>query len=226
MPLWVRMVMVSEPLSVNHNTMTLRRALLPTLVCALLCAPGSGARAQAAPWSLFSVPYDTRTSDFIYALYGYGSTFAMVGALHNPRTDWSELVGAIGRTYATADGDSHAIAAGFAQTAKLWYGQVYYAPSVRAGLVNVRATAEWDIPISRGGVMQFAFSPLSATVRAIGPVELGAAVDLAAARGDRTSVAIGPELRLPLPHATVGADGERFTDGSGSRLRLFFVTQF
>jgi hypothetical protein len=201
------------------------------LVCCLcLLAPLGHARAQApapaAPWALFTARYDTRTSDFIYALYGYGSSFAMVGALHNPRTDWSELLGAVGRMFTDARGNSHAIAAGVAQTADLWYGQVYYVPSVRAGLVNVRATAELDYPISRGGVTQFALSPISATVRVMGPVELGPAMDLAAARGDRTGIAIGPELRLPVPHATLGIDGERMTNGSGSRLRLFFTTQF
>ncbi len=200
------------------------------LLCLCLVAPARPGHAQApaaaAPWGLFTARYDTRTSNFIYALYGYGSTFAMVGVLHNPRTDWSEVLGAVGRMFTDAGGNSHAVAAGVAQTARLWYGQVYYVPSVRAGIVNVRATAELDYPISRGGVTQFALSPISATVRVIGPIELGPAMDLAAARGDRTPVAIGPELRLPVPRATLGLDGERMTNGSGSRLRLFFTTQF
>lgn len=203
------------------------------LVCCLcVFAPLRSARAQGtvaaapAPWALFTARYDTRTSDFIYALYGYGSTFAMVGALHNPRTDWSELLGAVGRMFTDAAGNSHAVAAGVAQTADTWYGQIYYVPSVRAGLVNVRATAELDYPVSRGGVTQFALSPISATARMIGPIELGPAMDLAAARGDRTAIAIGPELRLPVPHATLGIDVEGMTNGSGRRLRLFFTTQF
>jgi hypothetical protein len=197
--------------------------------CLCLLAPLRHARAQtsaAAPWGLFTARYDTRTSNFIYALYGYGSTFAMVGALHNPRTDWSELLGAVGRMMTDRAGNSHALAAGVAQTGDLWYGQVYYVPSVRAGFVNVRATAELDYPISRGGVTQFALSPISGTVRVLGPIELGPAMDLSAARGDRTGIAIGPELRLPLPRATLGIDGERMTNGSGSRLRIFFTTQF
>ena len=205
--------------------MATKRALL---LCLVLLVPARAARAQtqAPAWGLFTVRYDTRTSDFIYALYGYGATFAMAGALHNPRTDWSELLGAVGRMFTDGSGNSHAVAAGIAQTAHLWYGQVYYVPAVRAGFVNVRATAELDYPISRGGVTQFALSPISATVRAIGPIEIGPAGDLAAARGDRTSVALGPEVRFALPHATLGLDGERMTDGSASRLRLFFTTQF
>jgi len=197
------------------------------VLCLLLMFPAVEARAQAkaAPWALFTARYDTRTSDFIYALYGYGSTFGMVGALHNPRTDWSEVLGAVGRIFTDAAGNSHTVATGVAQTARLWYGQVYYAPSVRVGFANVRATAELDYPISRGGVTQFALSPISGTIRSVGSVELGLAMDLSAARGDRPAVAIGPELRLPLPRATLGVDAERMTNGTGDRVRVFFMTQ-
>jgi hypothetical protein len=128
--------------------------------------------------------------------------------------------------FSDASGNSHALAAGVAQTDKMWYGQVYYVPSVRAGVVNVRATAEFDYPITHGGQTQFALSPISATVPALGAIEIGAAMDFAAAQGDRTSVAIGPELRFPLPHATLGADAERVTTSNENRLRLFFTTQF
>src|SRR3954471_19777983 len=115
--------------------MKTKRALLITV---LLLAPFSQVQAQSgrAPWSLISVRYDTRTSDFIYALYGYGSTFGMVGALHNPRSDWSELLVAAGRMMTDGLGNSHAIATGVAQTAQLWYGQVYYVPSVHLSTVN------------------------------------------------------------------------------------------
>ena len=206
--------------------MTRRRTLLLVL---LLCAPLRSAYAQAnanAPWALFTARFDTRTSDFIYALYGYGPTFAMVGVLHNPRSDWSEVLVAAGRMFTDDGGNSHALAAGFAQTDRMWYGQVYYVPSVRAGAVNVRATAEFDYPITTGGQTQFALSPISATLPSAGGIEIGAAMDFAAAAGDRSSVAIGPELRIPLPHATLGADLERVTTGNANRLRLFFTTQF
>ena len=206
--------------------MIARRCAL--VVWLILLAPFRAlhAQASAAAWGLFTVRYDTHTSDFIYALYGYDATFAMVGALHNPRTDWSELMGALGRMFVDSAGNSHAVATGVAQTGGLWYGQLYYVPSVRTGVVYVRATAELDYPISRGGVTQFALSPISATVRALGAIEVGAAMDLASARGNRTSTAIGPELRMPLPRATLGMDLERLTDGSVNRLRLFFTTQF
>jgi hypothetical protein len=182
--------------------------------------------AQPAAWSLFTVRYDTRTSDFIYALYGYGSTFAMVGALHNPRTNWSELLGAVGRTFSAANGGSYAVAAGVAQTPGQWYAQLYYVPHLRVGPVALHATTEWDVPLNDAGVMQFAFSPLAITIPTAHALEIGLAMDLAATRGDRSAVALGPELRATLPHAVLGIDAEQFATERGGRFRVFFTTQF
>lgn len=191
-----------------------------------IAASQSPAAQQPTAWSLFTVRYDTRTSNFIYALYGYGSTFAMVGVLHNPRSDWSELLGAVGRNFSMGRLGTSAAAVGLAQTADQWYAQAYYVPDVRIGIVAVRATAEWDVPVNRGGLMQFAFSPLSVTVPTLHGIEAGIATDVAASRSERTSIAIGPELRVPLPHAVLGIDGERMLHESASRLRVFFTTSF
>jgi hypothetical protein len=197
---------------------------------ALLLAAGTAVRAQTAPerapWGLFSARYDTYTSDFIYAIYGYGQSFGMVGTLQNPRSGWTELVGAVGRNFALLGGPTHSIATGIARAGKEWYAQLYYVPTVRAGPVWLRATVEWDVPVTREGATQFALSPLSLTLPTLRVVETGVSMDLAAARGARTSVAIGPEIRVALPGAMIGTDLQRMTDGSTSRFRLFFLTQF
>jgi hypothetical protein len=195
----------------------------------LLSFPAVRAGAQApasAPWGLFSARYDTRTSDFIYALYGYGQSFAMVGTLQNPRSGWTELVGAVGRTFAPGGGPAHSVATGVARASDGWYAQVYYVPTVAAGSMRLRATAECDVPLSGKGVSQFALSPLSLTTVLLPFLEAGMSMDLGAARGGRTSVAIGPELRVSIPGATIGSDLQRMADGSASRARLFFSTQF
>jgi hypothetical protein len=206
-----------------------RAALLLALSSALVGAPRA-ALAQSlphpAPWGLFTVRYDTHTSDFIYAVYGYGRTFAMVGALDNPRSGYTELLGAVGRNFAFGNGPTHSLALGAARTSGVWYGQLYYLPSVRVGALAVRATAEWDVPASAGGVMQFALSPLSATLVTARGIEVGGAMDLAAAHRDRTSIAAGPEIRMPLPNAVIGVDLQRFVGGQASRFRAFFTTQF
>ncbi len=206
------------------------RSRLALSAGALLLAVTTTARAQTAPerapWGLFSARYDTHTSDFIYAIYGYGQSFAMVGTLQNPRSGWTELVGAVGRNFTFFGGPTHAVATGIARAGKEWYAQLYYVPTVRVGPAWLRATAEWDVPLTKEGTTQFAFSPLSLTLPTLRFVETGVSMDLAAARGSRTSVAVGPEIRVAIPGATIGTDLQRMTDGSTSRFRLFFLTQF
>jgi hypothetical protein len=149
----------------------------------------------------------------------------MVAVLHNPRTDYSEVLGGIGRNFTMA-GQSQALALAVSRATESWYAQLYYLPSIRARGLSVRATTELYVPLERGGAAQFAFSPLSATVGVSDRVEAGIATDFAAARGSASSVAVGPEVRLAIPKATLGADLQRTVNGKGSRLRLFFLTSF
>jgi hypothetical protein len=218
-------------MSTVRQLVSLRRlAAAVAVLCSLIAVRAARAGAQVpatrAPWGLFSARFDTRTSDFVYAVYGYGRSFAMVGTLQNPRSGWTELVGAVGRTFAIGGGPTHSIATGVARASDGWYGQLYYVPTVGAGPLRVRATAEWDVPLSKRGATQFALSPLSVTVPVVRFVETGMSMDLGAEKGSRTTVAIGPELRVAIPGAAIGSDIQRLTDGSASRVRLFFTTQF
>ena len=182
--------------------------------------------AEAAPWALFSVRYDTRTSDFIYAAYGYGHAFAMVGALQNPRSGYTELLGAVGSTFAIGSGPTQSVAIGAARASDSWYAQLYYLPSLHRGPVWIRATSELYLPLSRTGTLQFSVSPLSTTVPIFSSVDGGVAMDVSASRGARTSIAIGPELRLALPKAVLGTDIQKVLNERATRLRIFFTTTF
>jgi hypothetical protein len=230
-----KMALVTEPLPAQSAGMLTPRQLAPPrrlVVAIALLASLAALRAQAqasparAPWGLFSARYDTHTSDFIYALYGYGRSFAMVGTLQNPRSGWTELVGAVGRTFVLAGGPSQSVATGVAHASDGWYAQLYFVPTVPVGPAWVRATAEWDVPLGANGATQFALSPLSFTVPTMRFVETGISMDLAAATSSRTSIAVGPELRAAIPGAVIGTDLQRMTRGGTSRLRLFFLMQF
>jgi hypothetical protein len=185
-----------------------------------------GQEKAPAPWGLFNVRFDTRTSDFIYAVYGYGATFGVVGALHNPRSDWSELVGGVGRNFSFGNGPGHTLAIAAARASESWYGQVYYLPAVAWRSLRVRASAELDVPLNRSGSTQFAFSPVSATVVVSKLVEAGASMDLYASRGESTTVLAGPQLRLALPSAVLGGDVQQQVGSRATRLRVFFSTSF
>jgi len=198
------------------------------VVILLVLAAPAAARAQsgAQPWSLFSVRYDTRTSDFIYSAYGYGRVFGMVAALDNPRSGYTELIGAVGTTFPVQHGRTQFAAVGVARATDAWYAQLYYLPSLRVGTTTLRATSEMYLPLERAGTVQFALSPISLTIPLARSVEAGVATDVTAAQGTTTSTAIGPELRVTLPHATLGTDVEQVLDAHSTRFRLFFVTSF
>lgn len=193
---------------------------------ALAAAPSPGAAQSAAPaaWGLFSARYDTRTSDFIYAVYGYGRLFGMVGALDNPRSGYTELLAAAGLNFSIAGGPTQSLAVGGARVGDAWYGQVYYLPAAHAGRMWFRATAELYLPMRGTHSTQFALSPVSATIAFGRWVEAGAALDLSSASGEKTVTALGPELRLALPKATLGMDLQRSLDGGSGRARVFFTT--
>lgn len=200
------------------------------VLLAAATVPLARAKAQSnavapSPWSVYSVRFDTRTSNFIYAVYGYGSTFAMVGALDNPRSGYTELLAAAGRTFSLGPKPSQFVAAGIAR-AETWYAQVYFLPTVRAGAVWLRATSEWDVPVASGGALQFSLSPISGTVRLGNHLEAGLGADVAMARGSRTGTDVGPELRIGLPKATLSVDAQRSLDQARSRLRLSFLAAF
>ena len=200
-------------------------------VAALLLALGLAPvalRAQAASpaWGLFSARFDTRTSDFIYAVYGYGDTFGMMAVLHNPRSGYGEVLGAVGRRFRIGGGPAQFTAVGVAHATEAWYAQVYYLPAVHAGPAWVRATSEIYLPLERAGTVQFALSPASATLGIARRLEAGIALDLSVAQDAALSTAIGPELRLSLPTGYIGTDIQKVIGGSGGRLRLFLLTSF
>src|SRR3954468_21573345 len=115
----------------------------------------------AAPWGFFSLRYDTRTSDFIYAGYGYGNTFAMVGLLDNPRSGYTELLGGLGRRFSIANGPTQFAAIAAARATEGWYAQLYVLPTVHLSRAWIRATSEAYVPLSNSGTPQFALSPIA-----------------------------------------------------------------
>lgn len=203
------------------------RILIVAAACVAACIPAPALRGQSTtPWSLISVRFDTRTSDFIYAAYGLGDTFALTGVLHNPRSDYSELLVGAGRRFAIANWPRQFAAIAAARASDGWYAQLYVLPAAHRGPVWVRATSETYIPLDRSGTPQFALSPISSTISVGKYVEGGISVDWAVARDAAPSTAIGPELRVAIPNAVLGMDAQQVLDARIPRLRIFFTGAF
>jgi hypothetical protein len=202
-----------------------------TLCTVLLCLAGAsrlthGQRPSPAAWNLFSARYDTRTSDFIYAAYGYGDMFAMAGVLHNPRSDYSEVLLAAGRRFTVAGGPTQFAAAGMARAGDAWYAQLYFLPTLHRGAWWLRATSEFYLPVGATGTPQFALSPAAITFELVRRIEAGMSADVALARQAIPSTTVGPQLRFALPQATFAIDVHRGFGGQASRLRLSFLSAF
>jgi hypothetical protein len=196
---------------------------------AMLLAPAASGQNSAAAgdaWGFVSARYDTRSSASIYTGYGWRRVFAMGAVLNNPRSGGdAELLGGVGAVFRTGAGAEHWLALATLRTGTASFAQLYWLPTVRVGAVTTRAMVKWSVPETGSAPQKLTISPVSVTLpgrRVAG----GLAVDMAAAKGARTSIGTGLELRLRLPRAAVGANALRDVTGSGGRLRLFFDSIF
>jgi hypothetical protein len=202
------------------------RAFILGVILALV-APTARAQdsAGAGTWGFVNVRYDSRSSASIYTGYGWHRAFAMGGMLHNPRSGYAELLGGVGFTVRTGAAD-HWLAVASARAGGVSFAQVYWLPTMRMGRVTARANVKWNVAYEGRSPQKLTIAPVSITLPVGRRLAGGAAMDMAAAEGARTSVGMGPQLRLKLPRASLAVDGLRDVTGNGSRVRLFFASLF
>ena len=191
-----------------------------------LHAPAAAGQDSAATWGFVNARYDTRSSASIYSGYGWRHAFAMGGVLHNPRSGYAELTGGMGVVFRTGADAEHWLALASARADALSYGQIYWLSTVRTGPVTTRANVKWTVAYERGAGQKLAIFPLSMTLPVGRHLAGGAAMDMSAATGARTSIGTGLELRLRLPGAALVANALRDTPENSSRLRLLFISMF
>ena len=203
------------------------------LVGAILTLRAPAARAQGSAgsgdgggmWGFVSARYDTRSSASIYTGYGWHRVFAMGAVLNNPRSGYAELLGGAGAVFRTGADAEHWLALATLRSGAVSFAQLYWLPTVRIGAATTRAQVVWSVPERGSAPKKLAISPVSITLPGRN-LAAGPAVEMAAAKGARTSIGTGVELRLRLPRAAVGADALRDVTGNGARLRLFFASIF
>ncbi len=201
-------------------------ALIVTAAVLLAPAAHGQDRTGVNTWGFVNARYDSRASASLYAGYGWRRAFAMVGVLHNPRSGYAELLGGVGAAFRTGAHADHWVVLASAQAGSITSAQVYWLPTVRAGGVTTRAMLKWTVPYQGSTAQKLSMSPLSMTLPIGRRLAGGVAVDVAAAEGARSSIATGPQLRLRLPRAALGADVLRDVRGNSSRLRLSFASLF
>jgi hypothetical protein len=170
--------------------------------------------------------YDTRSSASIYTGYGWRHVFAMGAVLNNPRSGYAELLGGVGAVFRTGADAEHWLALATLRSGAASFAQLYWLPTVRMGAVTTSAQVKWSVPDKGGAPQKLSVSPMSMTLPVGRSLAGGLAVEMAAAKGTRTSVGTGLELRLELPRTAFGADALHDVTGNGARLRLFFVSTY
>ena len=209
----------------------IRSTYIPLLTGAILTLHASAALGQPSvggkedAWGFVTARYDTRSSASIYTGYGWRHVFAMGAVLNNPRSGDAELLGGVGAVFRTGANAEHWLALATLRSGADSFTQLYWLPTVRMGAVTTRAQVKWSVPDNGGGPQKLTISPISLTLprRSLAG---GLAVEMATAKGTRTSIGTGPELRLKLPGAVFGADALHDVPGNGTRLRLFFASMF
>ena len=208
-----------------------RSTYIPFLIGAIVtlhapAASGQGSAGGAGDmWGFVSARYDTRSSASIYTGYGWRRVFAMGAVLKNPSSGDAELLGGVGAIFRTGADAEHWLALATLRSGTVSFAQLYWLPTVQMGAVTTRAKVAWSIPYRGSGPQKLAVSPVSMTLtrrRLSG----GLAMEMGAAKGARTSIGTGLELRLNLPRAALGADALRDVTGNGAQLRLFFDSMF
>jgi hypothetical protein len=208
---------------------TVRATSVATLVASCVAfAPAARAQHAAAEaprsWTFLTARFDTRSAGSVYAGFGRGAAFAMGGVAHNARTGSVEVIGGVGAVIRTGARARHWVALATARADGASVAQLYWLPVVRAPRVTMRAQVRWTTAIHGRAPQKLVVAPLSVTMLPTRRFAVGGALDMSATAGARTSLSIGPELRLRLSGAVVGAHALRDLKGRDARVRLYFTS--
>lgn len=197
------------------------------LALVLVAARGAAAQGDAdRAWGFVSLRYSSATADFLFAGYGHGPAFGVVGMVNNPRSGYTEIIGGVGTRFALGAASTHAIALTASRATESWYSQLYYLPTITLGRLKAEATFQLYMPGGPEGVKQIAINPVSLLVPVARAVSVGASYQLAAQERDGPSDGAGPSVHLAVPRGTLSVDlmkGLRaFRDEVRVSFRAFF----
>ena len=166
--------------------------------------------------------YASHTSLALYASYGDGNTLLVAGMIQNPRSGYHEIDGALGRVVNLGPNFSNVVAVGVVSASDSWYAPMYWLPSFTAGRLHLNGSLEYYEPLQHQGARQLDVNPLTAMVRTVGPLQIGAAYLLYAQVASVPTHEWGPAARLPVPNGTVQLEWLLRPRSGATDLRLTF----
>lgn len=166
--------------------------------------------------------FASHTSLALYGSYGDGSTLLVAGMIQNPRSGYHEIDGALGRVVNLGPDFSNVVAAGVVSASDSWYTNLYWLPSYSAGRLHFNASLEYYEPLQHQGARQLDVNPLTAMLRTVGPLQVGAAYLLYTQVASVPTHEWGPAARLPVPNGTVQLEWMLRPRSGATDLRLTF----
>lgn len=157
----------------------------------------------------------------LYGGYRVGALLGFVGLVQNPRTEYREAIVGIGRTFAFGSRTSLLAGLAVADASDAEYTQVYLLPQVVVGALLFDGTIEGYLPMGARGGAQLSATPLNLLYRPVGRHAVGVSYVNGIQRGQTPVHALGPSLRLGIPHGTLALD---VLHNTGQRTRDVRVT--
>ena len=203
----------------------LRRFFVPLLALALFAPAPARAQSAAGP-SFLIFRYASQSSLGMYSGYTAGPVIVVVGMLHNPRSSYREIMGAVGRRVAAANGNGVMIAPAIAYTNTGWYSQLYFVPDVRVGRLTVSGTLQLAQPLSERGSQAAYISPGNALFNVGGGISVGAAYYAGLERGSLPSHGAGPAIQRAVPHGSITLELVKGIAAASDEVRLTLRSSF
>lgn len=206
--------------------MHLQRCL--TLALGLGAAPVAALRAQSpgAGPSFLIFRFASASSLGMYSGYHAGPALFVVGLLHNPRTEYQEVMAGIGHPFSAANGNSVTVLPAIAYTNTGWYSQLYFVPSVRWGALTVSGTLQFAEPLSDRGSRSVYISPGNALVNVGGGFSVGAAYYGGAEAGSAPSHGAGPAIQRAVPRGSITVEVVKGLAAAKNEVRFTLRSSF
>src|SRR5437867_1467671 len=195
------------------------------LVAAAPLRPAASQGADRGPRvTFFLARYASPTFYALYAGYGAGSWQGVVGLVENSRTEYWEALLGLAKGLTLGPGQTMTTALAVARASDSRYVQLYLVPSLAAGRIALDVTVEIYAPIQRQGSFQYYLSPLSLRLGLTSRFQLGGTYLLAGQQGTTTGHALGPGVRVVVPHGAVTLDWVLGLTAYRNQTRLQFQT--
>jgi len=196
------------------------------VVLAAAPVPALVAQDAGAGPSFIIVRYASESALGMYSGYTAGPVLLVAGLLHNPRSEYQEVMGGAGHAFTLSAGKSVTLVGAAAYTDTGWYSQFYVVPSLHFGRLRIDATVQGAQPLTNRGTRAVYVSPGNVLYDVTRGFALGAAYYGGAENGNSTSHGAGLAVQRAVPHGSLTAEFVKGIKAAKDEMRLTVRSSF